>query len=112
VQERREKKRVSIRNNVRYGTSDPPQHISFITNLSPSGLCIRTNKIFPPGTNLFLVLEGDEGPLNAEGVVVWSRKAPPHLVRYVQSGMGIRFTRLDQGLLNLIEKRALIISGR
>ena len=105
MQERREKRRVSIRSNIRYGTTDPPRNVSFITNLSPTGLCIHTNKIYAPGTKLFLVLENDKGPLKAEGVVVWSRKAPPHLIRHVPSGMGIRFTRVDQELLRLIEEK-------
>ncbi len=104
VDERRENKRVPIRYNIRYGTTDPPQHVSFITDLSSTGIYIHTNRIFAPGTRLFLTVETGGKTLKAEGTVVWSRKAPPHLIRHVKSGMGIKFTNLEDGFLDLIGK--------
>ncbi len=102
MEERREKERISTRRNVRYGTTDPPGHISFITDLSARGLCIHSSKVFAPGTRLFLQIESAKGPLRAEGVVVWARKSPPHLVRHVLSGMGVRFTSIDKDALEAL----------
>jgi len=111
VNERREHKRIPLRYNIRYGTTDPPQHVSFITDLSSTGIYIHTNRIFAPGTRLFLEVDTDKDTLKAQGLVAWSRKAPPHLIRHVKSGMGIRFTSLDQGFLDLIEERAVEHEG-
>jgi len=106
LSERRANKRVSLRDNVRYGPTEPPQHISFITNLSTTGVYIHTNRVFALGTRLFLVFETRNGRLKAEGVVVWTRKAPPHLIRHIKSGMGIKFTRADEALLDLVRERS------
>ncbi len=101
MSDNRASKRIPFRNNVRYGHTNPPQSISFITNLSDTGLYIKTNKIFVPGTKLFLLIETGEGRFEAEGIVIWAKKAPPHLVRHIKSGMGIQFTRVASELIEL-----------
>jgi len=98
-------KRIAFRKNVRYGPTKPPQHTSFIINFSDTGAYIKTNRPFAPGTKLFLLISTDEGPYRAEGRVVWAKKAPPHIIRHIKSGMGIRFTSVEQGLLELYRKR-------
>ncbi|MFQ5427799.1 MAG: PilZ domain-containing protein [Thermodesulfobacteriota bacterium] len=103
--ELRTSKRIPFRNNVRYGLTDPPQFLSFITDFSDTGIYIKTNKIFTPGTKLFLVIETGEGDFKAKGVVAWAKKAPPHLVRHMKSGMGIKFTEVDQRLVEIYKQR-------
>ncbi|MBI5599343.1 MAG: PilZ domain-containing protein [Deltaproteobacteria bacterium] len=98
-------KRVAFRNVVKYGTQKPPEFVSFITDLSDTGVCIKTNKVFTPGTRLYMVIELGGSVFNAEGTVVWAKKAPPGLVRHVKTGMGIRFTHADEGLLRLYHEK-------
>ncbi len=102
---RRGNKRKPFRRNIRYGLIDPPEYTSFITDLSDTGICIHTNKIFTPGTKLFLAINTNEGSFKAEGIVIWAKKSPPHLIRHMKSGMGIKFTRVDEGLLKLYREK-------
>ena len=92
-------KRIPFRHTVRYGPVNPPEFTSFVTNLSETGLCIKTNKIFKPGTKLYMIIELPGGVFNTEGVVIWAKASHPALVRHVRTGMGIKFTKTDPELL-------------
>ncbi|MFQ5480615.1 MAG: PilZ domain-containing protein [Thermodesulfobacteriota bacterium] len=105
MEEKRDSKRIPFRHNVHYGLTEPPQFISFITDISVTGLYIKTNKVFAPGTKLFLLIEANESLFKAEGIVVWSKKAPPHLVRHMKSGMGIKFTHVTGELMELYKNK-------
>ena len=98
-------KRVAFRNTVYYGPTDPPEHISFITDLSETGLCIQTNRVFTPGTKIYLVIETSGRRFRAEGVVIWAKKVPPNFIQLVKNGMGIKFTRVDKELLDAYRKK-------
>jgi len=63
-------KRVAFRNTVYYGPKNPPEHVSFITDLSETGLCIQTSRVFQPGTRLYMIIEVASRRFEAEGVVV------------------------------------------
>ncbi|MBI5560812.1 MAG: PilZ domain-containing protein [Deltaproteobacteria bacterium] len=94
--------RIVFRYTVRYGPRKPPEFVSFVTNLSDTGLCIKTNNVFSPGTHIYMVIELPGNlSFNAEGTVMWAKKAPPGLVRHVKNGMGIKFTQVDDGLLTI-----------
>ncbi|MFQ5353352.1 MAG: PilZ domain-containing protein [Thermodesulfobacteriota bacterium] len=105
MEERRISKRVPFRSNVRFGPAEPPQFTALITDISDTGTYIKSNRIFPAGTKLFLVIETPEGPFKAQGIVAWAKKAPPHLMRHMQSGMGISFTEVDRGLIDLYREK-------
>jgi len=92
-------KRIPFRYTIKYGPVNPPEFTSFVTNLSETGLCIKTNKIFKPGTTLYMIIELPGGVFNTEGVVIWAKASPPALVRHVRTGMGIKFTKTDPELL-------------
>ena len=94
--ERRKDRRIPYRGSVLYGPNEPPEFRCTLTDLSASGVQMETNRLFPPGTRLFLLLETSAGDLSAEGVVVWTNRAPPHLMRHTKGGMGVRFTRVDR----------------
>jgi len=98
---RRISKRVPFRSNIRYGITDPPEHTSFIMDFSDTGVYIKTNRLFTPGTKLYLLINTPHGQFKACGIVVWAKKAPPHLVRHMKSGMGIQFTSVEKGLIEL-----------
>jgi len=106
MENRRRHKRLHFRNNVRYGLAYPPKHFSFITDFSDTGICIQTNKIYRPGTKLCLLIDTREGSFNAEGIVVWAKKAPPHLIRHMKSGMGIKFTSIAPELIDIYKDKS------
>ncbi|MFZ3072108.1 MAG: PilZ domain-containing protein [Thermodesulfobacteriota bacterium] len=105
--EKRISKRVGFRSIVKYGPTHPPEHTSFVVDLSDTGVCIRTNKVFKPGTKLHLNFELDEKTAyRAVGVVQWAKVAPGGLARVVKTGMGVRFTHMEKGLLTFYLKKA------
>ncbi len=103
--EKRKSKRVPLRVIVRYGISIPPEHTAFLTDFSKGGVNIKTNRVFKPGTKLFMEIEIDGRVLNAEGVVVWAKQVPQALSRIIRNGMGIKFTELDREILTLYNSR-------
>ena len=98
---KRTKKRVAFRTTIKYGLEKPPTHTSFVTDLSVTGVCIQANRVFKPGSKLFLTVFVDNKSYEAEGVVTWAQKAPPSMVRITRNGMGIAFTSVDQGLIDI-----------
>jgi Tfp pilus assembly protein PilZ len=99
--EKRANKRVPFRNIVRYGLENPPVKISYVTDLSETGLFIKTCKVYRPDTKLYLTVEVNGKLHNGEGVVTWAKKVPQNLMKIIKGGMGIRFTRIDETLKNL-----------
>jgi len=99
--EKRDSRRVAFRNVVRFGPKTPAEFTSFAVDLSETGVCIKTVKVFRPGTKLYITIEFDGKPFHCEGVVMWAKKAPPSLVRHVKNGMGIRFTEVDYDLIKI-----------
>ncbi|MEE9542934.1 MAG: PilZ domain-containing protein [Thermodesulfobacteriota bacterium] len=98
-------KRVPFRVLVRYGPENPPKFNSFITDFSDTGVYLKTNTVFRPGTNLFLTIEVDGVKYDCEGVVSWSKRVPRGMERSSKNGMGIKFTTLPDELSSLyIEK--------
>ena len=68
------------------------------------GLAIKTNKVFPPGTELLLALEVDDKILLARGIVRWARQVPPLLINYVRCGMGIEFIAISKRFKRFLVK--------
>ena len=99
-------KRVIFRSVVKYGPTTPPEHTSFVVDLSDTGVCIKTNKVFKPGTKLHLNFELDEKTTcRAIGIVQWAKTAQGELARIAKTGMGIRFTHMEKELLALYRKK-------
>jgi Tfp pilus assembly protein PilZ len=111
--EKRKVTRVAFRNAVHVDPNKSPENIlfttSFTTDISERGTHVKTNRIYRPGTKLYLIIETSNKSYEAEGIVVWAKKVPPRLVRVVKNGMGIRFTNVCQELVDLyIEKLTLV----
>ncbi len=90
--------RVAFRSLISFGPEAPPEHTSFITDLSDRGTHIKTNSVYKPGTKIYMVIESPDSEYAAEGVVVWAKKAPVRLAHIVKCGMGVEFTRIDPAL--------------
>ncbi len=100
-------KRVPFRVLVKYGNEKPPVHSSFVTDFSESGIKIQTNKVFKPGTVIYMTIKDGETVHECEGVVTWAKRVPPGMERVVKCGMGIRFSSIPQGLLDSYSRKIL-----
>jgi Tfp pilus assembly protein PilZ len=112
---KRRSKRVPFRNTIHFGPHRPPEHTSFIIDLSDSGVGLKTNRVFKPGTKIYMSIETPDKGFEAEGVVVWAKRVTPRMVQLVKTGMGVKFTHVDHELLHIYEeklKEALSEHGR
>jgi hypothetical protein len=75
---------------VRYGVNGADK-TGFSMNISLTGLSVRTNNVFKPGTTLEVELELPRGTYTHWAQVVWAKKVPPELAHVVPCGMGLRF---------------------
>jgi Tfp pilus assembly protein PilZ len=94
--ERRRHERFKATLKVRYG------RVSFdysgpVENISLSGLCIRTNQIFPTGTRIRMQIEFPDRTVNQSGEVMWAIKVPEQDMSTMMCGMGIQFTETEAG---------------
>jgi hypothetical protein len=88
---RRRHERYGAAFQVRYGTISC-DYTGPVDNISISGLCIRTNQVFPAGTRLKLQIQFPERTIHKTGEVVWAIKVPAHDMKNMMFGMGIQFT--------------------
>jgi Tfp pilus assembly protein PilZ len=105
IKGRRRSKRFAFPYILYFGKTTPPVHKSVVQDLSDTGAGIKTNKLFNPGTRLYLAVDTLDKSYMAEGVVVWINKNPPVLLRLIKNGMGIKFTRVDRELVDIYEEK-------
>jgi uncharacterized protein (TIGR02266 family) len=84
---------------------------AYITNISATGIFIRTTTPEEPGTHLNLRFKGSS-PLEIEGEVIWVNPYRPGAPDNLHPGMGVRFLDLDDEvrshLLDLIRRFAYL----
>ncbi len=106
MKDRRNQKRVARRIVIRYGQEKPPMHTSFVMDFSETGVYIQASRIFKPDTKLYLTIIINDNSFDAEGIVAWAKKAPTSLIKISRSGMGIEFTSVDKGLLDICKEKS------
>jgi Tfp pilus assembly protein PilZ len=89
---------------VYFGPERPLEHTSFCTDLSLGGICIKTDIDYRPGTRLYMIIKTFDKSCEADGLVVWSKNGTTGLIPFIKNSMGIKFTSVDQGLVQLYEK--------
>ncbi|MBI3597016.1 MAG: PilZ domain-containing protein [Nitrospirae bacterium] len=94
--EKRGQNRSGKRLFVKFG-KEKPDKLGFTEDVSPGGMFIKSNAVFPPGIQLQIELTlPDHRVLLMTGKVMWARQVPPSLLRYAKkSGMGIRLTQVN-----------------
>src|SRR4051812_32509146 len=96
--ERRRAPRVLVDLEVDYASEDN-YLFAYITDISETGIFVRTTTPEAPGTNLNLRFRIDDGPqIQAEGTVIWVNPFRPNNADNLHPGMGIRFVELDDEL--------------
>jgi uncharacterized protein (TIGR02266 family) len=113
--ERRRAPRILVDLEVDYASEDN-YLFAYITDISATGIFVRTTTPEPPGTHLNLRFspEGPRGPraIEVEGEVIWVNPYRPGAPDNLHPGMGIRFVGLDDRvrdrLLALIRRFAYL----
>ena len=113
--ERRGAPRVLVDLEVDYA-SEENYLFAYITDISATGIFVRTTTPEAPGTHLNLRFSspdaGDAGYLEVEGEVIWVNPYRPGKPDNLHPGMGIRFVGIDNELrdhlLELIRRFAYL----
>ena len=96
--DRRVAPRVLVDLEVDYASEDN-YLFAYITDISETGIFVRTTTPEAPGTNLNLRFRIDDGPqIQVEGTVIWVNPYRPNNADSLHPGMGIRFIELDDEL--------------
>jgi uncharacterized protein (TIGR02266 family) len=110
--DRRRAPRVLVDLEVDYA-SEENYLFAYITDMSATGIFVRTTTPESPGTHLNLRFSSDSAQhLEAEGEVIWVNPYRPGTPDNLHPGMGIRFVGLDNELrdrlLELIRRFAYL----
>jgi uncharacterized protein (TIGR02266 family) len=113
--ERRRAPRVLVDLEVDYASEDN-YLFAYITDISATGIFVRTTTPEAPGTLLNVRFSpegrGRPGEIEVEGEVIWINPYRPGAPDNLHPGMGIRFVALDdaerQDLLELIRRFAYL----
>jgi hypothetical protein len=103
--EKRDSRRIPFRTMLSYGIDEPPVLRSISTDLSGTGVCIKTNNVFKPGVELYMNFEVEGKVYNAYGIIMWAKTVPPGLARIVKNGMGVKFIYMDSDFLGAYNKK-------
>src|SRR5689334_10829266 len=96
--ERRRSPRVLVDLEVDFASEDN-YLFAYITDISVTGIFVRTTSPESPGTQLNLRFSPDDsGPIEVEGEVIWVNPFRPGTPDNLHPGMGIRFAWLDDEL--------------
>lgn len=95
-------KRFPIKLLVKYG----PKKLSFIgftVDVSKTGIYLKTNLAFSPGTDLFLRISlPNKKAVELKGKVTWVKDLPPEDNQVKLTGMGVKFLHKDTVYLDFI----------
>jgi len=110
--DRRAAPRVLVDLEVDYALEDN-YLFGYITDISATGIFVRTTTPEAPGTHLNLRFTPDDsGPIEVEGEVIWINPYRPGAPDNLHPGMGIRFFDLEDEvrdrLLELIQRFAYL----
>ncbi len=96
--DRRDWRRVLVDLEVDYGNADNFL-FAYISDISETGIFIRTNTPEDPGTRLnlrFMPDDGNRQMLQLEGEVIWVNNLRPENPDNINPGMGVKFVSLDR----------------
>jgi uncharacterized protein (TIGR02266 family) len=107
--DRRRAPRMLVDLEVDYASEDN-YLFAYITDISATGIFVRTTTPEAPGTHLNLRFAADEARawLEVEGEVIWVNPYRPGAPDNLHPGMGIRFVAID----NDLRDRLLELIGR
>jgi type IV pilus assembly protein PilZ len=95
--DRRAAPRVLVDLEVDYALEDN-YLFAYITDISETGIFVKTTAPEQPGTRLNLRFSVGDEPIEIEGEVIWVNPFRPGAPDSINPGMGIRFVALDDEL--------------
>jgi Tfp pilus assembly protein PilZ len=103
--EKRTTNRLNKRLMVRFGRTKPDS-LGITSDISDTGVFIKSNTVFSPGTDLVMDLTlPDERVIRLNGRVVWAKRVPPNMLRFVKkSGMGIFLDETPPDFFSILRK--------
>jgi len=75
---------------VRYGVH-ALEKTAFTKDVSESGVFIKTNSVFRPGSTLQVKIEFPDESFTLWGRVIWAKRVPAQLAHILDCGMGVCF---------------------
>jgi Tfp pilus assembly protein PilZ len=99
--EKRDKRRKKVRFTV---FAEPGSIRAHTADMGYGGIFLVTTKVYKPGSRIRVVVRAHDGT-NALGVgiVRWSKRIPPALIRSAKGGMGVEFTWVSPELQSLVD---------
>ena len=88
--EQRVRNRAKRRLMVRFGTSAADK-MAFTRDVSETGLFVRTNTVFKPGTTIQVQIQFPDRTFSMWARVVWAKTVPPQVAHILDCGMGVCF---------------------
>ena len=88
--DKRNQNRAKKRLMVKYGI-EQADRTAFTKNISDTGLCLRTNHVFRPGSTVQIELHFPDRVISMWGRVAWAKKVPPNMAHILDCGMGLSF---------------------
>ncbi len=79
-------------------------HRAIVTDVSASGLYVRTQEKAAPGSALRLVLHEDEGLFELDAQVVREHRLSQHHATGIPSGLGVRIVAAPEAYFQLLAK--------
>jgi Tfp pilus assembly protein PilZ len=99
--EKRDKRRKKVRLTV---FAEPGSIRAYTADLGYGGIFLVTTKVHQPGSRIRLVVRDYEGKTAlGVGVIRWSKRIPPSLIRATKGGMGVEFTWVSPELQALVD---------
>ena len=84
---------------VRYGI-EKAERTAFTRDLSATGLFIKSNRVFKPGTTIQVEMTFPDRTFTMWARVAWAKKVPPQLSHVLECGMGVCFMNPDPDWLD------------
>jgi Tfp pilus assembly protein PilZ len=75
---------------VRYGVH-ALEKTAFTRDISESGVFIKTNSVFRPGSTLQVQIDFPDESFTLWGRVIWAKRVPAQLAHILDCGMGVCF---------------------
>ncbi|MFZ3091902.1 MAG: PilZ domain-containing protein [Nitrospirota bacterium] len=101
--EKRVKDRVTKRLSVKFGRNNILDQSGITSNLSPTGIFIRTNSGLSPGTPVDVELTlPDDRIIKLKGTVMWTKRVHPKLAGFSRNGMGIVLKDIPEEYTSLV----------
>ena len=80
------------------------RHSAIVTDLSASGLYVRTQQRTPAGCSVRLILHADEGELELDARVVREHRMSRHHTTGIPSGLGVRITSAPEAYFRMLTR--------